>query len=219
MVKGAMKILAFFGAFNPPTKAHIELAEQAMKAADFEAVMFFPSKAEYITGSQGKDYAFEDSYRMDMLMDLSASRPWMMVSGHDMECDIQPRTYDSLCALRDQGFQPSLLIGGDVLKKLEKEWLNVDKIAKEFGFVCLQRENEDLRVLVHDDPFLSQFESSICFVQTETGYHGVSSTSVRRSFDNALISWQEVCALVPPEVSALLLKSFFDCIIGEKHEV
>ena len=45
--------LAFFGAFNPPTRAHLELAQFAMKKTGAEKVVFVPSKETYISGEQG----------------------------------------------------------------------------------------------------------------------------------------------------------------------
>ena len=48
--------LAFFGAFNPPTVAHLELARFALEALGAEQVIFVPSKSMYIRGKQGKDF-------------------------------------------------------------------------------------------------------------------------------------------------------------------
>ena len=39
------RVLAFFGAFNPPTTAHLELADFARKATGREGVIFVPSQA------------------------------------------------------------------------------------------------------------------------------------------------------------------------------
>ena len=49
------RVLAFFGAFNPPTVAHIELARFAMERTGRDGVVFVPSKSVYIRGEQGKD--------------------------------------------------------------------------------------------------------------------------------------------------------------------
>ena len=49
------RTLAFFGAFNPPTKAHIDLAEYAMRATARDDVIYVPSKMEYIRYEQKKN--------------------------------------------------------------------------------------------------------------------------------------------------------------------
>ena len=48
------KALAFFGAFNPPTIAHVSLAEFALRAAGREQVIFVPSKSVYIRDEEEK---------------------------------------------------------------------------------------------------------------------------------------------------------------------
>ena len=218
------KVLAFFGAFNPPTDAHINLAQLARKATGIHNVVFVPSKAEYITGTQHKEYAFSDDRRLEMLYSLSINNQWMYVSSHDIDCKTQPRTYDSLCYLRDneEWEEPALLIGGDVLSKLETDWINVDKIAKEFGFVCIQRNGEDCRAYVHNDPFLSQFESSFFFVDTPARYQTTSSTFVRQRYNAALEAWEDVINFVPSKVSEVLQRRFSEMIpteIGEYDEI
>jgi nicotinic acid mononucleotide adenylyltransferase len=56
-----LRALVYGGAFNPPTIAHIELADFARKAAGFDKVIFVPSKMRYITDDQKKDFAFDDA--------------------------------------------------------------------------------------------------------------------------------------------------------------
>lgn len=212
------KVLAFFGAFNPPTNAHINLAKMAMDQCGYESVIFVPSKGDYIVDEQQKEYAFTNDFRFEMLSDLALTRHWITVSRHDMDSDEQPRTYESLCALKEEGYEPALLIGTDVLERMESEWLNADKIAKEFGIVCLKRGRftEDI---IQDSDFLSAIKEHITLVQTPDEYEMISSTGARCQYDQALRYWKGLCGIVPPEVSALLLKDFADVLLsGGIHE-
>ena len=43
-----MKVLFYGGAFNPVTKAHVELANYVRKKLCFDAVLFVPTKDKYI---------------------------------------------------------------------------------------------------------------------------------------------------------------------------
>ena len=61
------KVLAFFGAFNPPTKAHVKLAKLAMEQTNCEGVLLVPSKASYIVEEQKKSFAFSDTERIEMI--------------------------------------------------------------------------------------------------------------------------------------------------------
>ena len=67
--------LAFFGAFNPPTRAHIDLAEVAREAVGAEDVIFVPSKSVYIRDEQKKSFVFSDEDRIKMLQRITADRP------------------------------------------------------------------------------------------------------------------------------------------------
>ena len=74
------KALAFFGAFNPPTTAHLELAHYALEQTGRESVVFVPSRSAYIREEQGKDYAYSDRARLAMLRAAREKRPWMAVT-------------------------------------------------------------------------------------------------------------------------------------------
>ena len=219
MVKAMQKVLAFFGAFNPPTNAHVKLAEYAMVYLAMDGVVFVPSKSDYITDTQAKDYAFEDAFRLDMLRDLSAVYPWLAVSDHDIKSETQPRTYDTLCALKEEGYDPVLLIGSDVLTKLQTDWLHVDKIAQEFGIACLNRDGADYRAFVEADAFLSPFKGCFRFVPPKEDFFAISSTDVRAKFDASLSAWKELCGAVDPVVSAHLLAPFMHIVLGESNEI
>ena len=146
------KVLAFFGAFNPPTIAHLQLAELAMRSTGRDGVIFVPSRMGYIRYEQQKDYAYTDEQRLAMLMLAARDRSWMEVCGWELEQARQPRTYETLCHLREEGYQPSLLMGSDKLPELRDGWLFVEEIVREFGIVCLAREEDDVKKMILEDP-------------------------------------------------------------------
>ena len=77
-------VLAFFGAFNPPTRAHVELADFAFRAAGREGVIFVPSRADYIRNDQGKDGVLSGETRLAMLEKIAETRPWMEVTDREL---------------------------------------------------------------------------------------------------------------------------------------
>ena len=198
------RVLAFFGAFNPPTVAHIELARFAMAATGREGVVFVPSKSAYIEGEQGKDFAFSDAQRLDMLRRIAESRPWMAVTDIELNAPSQPRSYDTLCALRDMGYQPSLLLGSDKLAELEHIWRHVEDIGKEFGFVVLSRGSDDCGKMLREDAYLRSLAKYIQLVEAPDEYRDVSSTGVRRRLAEIRRIQAEVSAMVPNEIVPLL---------------
>ena len=198
------KNLAFFGAFNPPTVAHLDLAKFALDQTSGEQVVFVPSKAVYIREEQGKDFAYTDEQRLAMLRAAAANRPWMRVSDWETRQESQPRTFVTLCALRDQGMEASLLLGSDKLKELSTGWLYVEEIAREFGIVCLTREKDDCEAIIRADPLLNRLAACIQVLETPDTFRDVSSTAVRRRVARIRALREEITAMTPEEIIPLL---------------
>ena len=175
-----MNELAFFGAFNPPTLAHLSLARFAMERTGAQRVIFVPSKAVYIREEQGKDFAYRDADRAAMLDAAARLRPWMAVCTWEIAGARQPRTYETLCHLREEGHAPALLLGSDKLKELETGWLHVEEIAMEFGIVCLERGSDSCGQIIGASPFLQRLSSRIRALPTPEITRGISSTEVRK---------------------------------------
>ena len=142
-------------------------------------MLYVPSKATYIKKDQGKSFAYKNEDRLAMLGAVAEHNPWMEVIDHEIFADAQPRTYDTLCYLRDHGYQPSLLFGSDKLIELEHGWKHVEEIVTEFGIVCMCRGMDDVRQLISDDPYLKSLSSGITMLETPVQLRRISSTTVR----------------------------------------
>ncbi len=197
-------ILAFFGAFNPPTAAHLQLARFALEATGADKVIFVPSRSAYIRGEQGKDFAYSNEQRLAMLREAAKTRPWMEVTDWETRQDRQPRTYETLCHLRETGSAPSLLMGSDKLAELEHAWLHVEEIAREFGIVCLTRGSDQCHSMIRESAFLSSLAPFIRVLETPEQTRAVSSTLVRRKIREIRALREELNDLVPPEILPLL---------------
>ena len=200
------KALAFFGAFNPPTVAHLRLAEFALRATGREQVIFVPSKSVYIRDEQGKDFAYSDEKRLNMLRRATESRPWMRVTDWEMQQPHQPRTYETLRHLRGEGIEASLLLGSDKLPELEHGWQNVEHIAREFGIVCLSRGEDRCEEMIEMDVYLHSLAPYITVLHTLDETKAVSSTAVRRRVTEIQRLKEEIKVLVPEEILPLLLQ-------------
>ncbi len=196
-----IRSLAFFGAFNPPTRAHTDLAELAMRASGREKVIFVPSKMEYIRDEQKKSFAFDDRMRLEMLAKIAENRPWMHYTDLEIRQDRQPRTWHTLCMLRDRGESPSLLIGADKLEELEMKWAYVPEIADEFGIVCMNRGDMDCEEIIGSSAFLRSLR--ICVVSVPDAYRDISSSKVRECLWQLEQLREELNGLLPPELNSL----------------
>ena len=196
--------LAFFGAFNPPTTAHLELARFALEASRAEEVIFVPSKAVYIQEKQGKDFAYTDEERLAMLRKAAEIRPWMAVTDWEIRQEQQPRTYETLCHLRDEGHPAKLLIGSDKLPELENGWLHVQEIVQEFGIICMARGEDECEEMIQRDPYLHKLAAGIYVLETPKAMRGISSTAVRGRIREIRRIEKELDELVPPEIRLML---------------
>lgn len=174
--------LVFAGAFNPPTVAHTRLAQIALEQTGSEYVTFVPSKQIYIRDKQKKSYAISDGDRLSFLYRLAENRPWMRVTDYEIRQTEQPRTYLTMKALQKMGLGGSLLIGTDKLSELDYAWRYVTEIAKEFGIVCMEREQDDAATIIKSSQLLSSLSSHIRIIKTPTTYRFASSTKVRTCF-------------------------------------
>ncbi len=173
-----MKALLFGGAFNPVTRAHVELAQLALEKTGRECVIFLPSQSHYIEKDEQKNYALSEKQRLYLLKKCHESRPWMKVSHYDLDQEGQPRTYQSLQAMKKEGYDCALLMGDDQFLKMESTWLYGENIAKEFGIVCLEREKKVLEE-VKKHPFLMKLMPYVQVIVSPGWSRTVSSSQVR----------------------------------------
>ena len=181
-------VLAFFGAFNPPTRAHLELADFAWRATGKEGVVFVPSRTDYIRDNQGKDAAYSNEERMEMLHKLAENRPWMRVCDWELRQAEQPRTYQTLCHLREEGYMPSLLMGSDKLREL----------------VCLARGTDSCPEIIRNDPFLRAISDRIILPDIPDDWRGISSTAVRETLRQPENTEELFTGLVPDEIRTMV---------------
>ena len=194
-------ILAFCGAFNPPTRAHLGLADFAWRQAGREGVMFVPSRSDYIRNDQQKDGVFSGGKRLALLRKLAETRPWMLVTDQELCQPSQPRTYVTLCMLRDKGYTPTLLLGSDKLPELSS-WKYMPDLILEFGIICLARGTDPCSRIIEEDPFLRDLKDRITVLETPDDWKDISSSAVREALREG--RKEDLERMVPPEIINML---------------
>lgn len=202
MKKIKKKALVFGGAFNPPTRAHIELGKQAMQKCNAERVIYVPTKETYIENSQKKDFAFSNEERLRMLRMIAIDTPWMEVSDFEILSPEQPRTYLTLQHL-SENYECRLLIGSDKLKELETGWLYVRQIAEQFGIAVISRGSDNAAEIIADDPYLNEFTEYFTVIDGMEDYQDMSSSEVRKELISIQEKMQRLNDMVPPELDGL----------------
>lgn len=198
-----MKILVFGGAFNPPTIAHIEVANYVRRYLDYDKVIFIPSKDKFQVEGENKEVVFSQEERYRMLRHISIGRPWMEVSDIEITASEQPRTYHTLCQLKNHENELKLLIGSDWLPNLKTTWKYVDEICQEFGIVVMTRNHDDVEALLNNDVYLKERKQYFTIVQTPDLYQDVSSTKVRELLANIRRDITTLKGMIPEELEGL----------------
>ncbi len=205
-----MKVLFYGGAFNPVSKAHIELANYVRESLHFDKVIFMPTKDRYIKHDEGKDFVIKESTRFKLLEKVAKKNDWMIVSDYELNCDKQPRTYETLSFLKNKGYDLKLLIGSDWLLKLNSGWKYVDEIMHEFGVILMTRNHDDIEQIIEQDEYLRQFKEYITCVNTPDIYQNISSTKIRQALFSSNLNELEL--MLPKEIK---LDTFLDIVKGE----
>ncbi len=208
-----MKVLFYGGAFNPVSKAHIELANYVRTSLQFDKVIFMPTKDQYIKHDEGKDFVIKDEKRKKLLDVVAKENDWMIVSDYELNLESQPRTYETLCFLRNEGYDLKLLIGSDWLLKLNFGWKYVDEIMHEFGVVLMTRNHDDIEQIIENDAYLKQYKDYITCITTPSSYQNISSTKIRHALFSENI--QELEQMLPKEIK---LDTFLDIVKGELND-
>ena len=170
--------LFFFGSFNPISIAHLNLAKYALKKTKSSKVIFIPCSNKYLVDN--KNEIFSPSVRLELLNLVKKNNPWMEISDIEINDIEKVRTYDSLLKLKELGYSGKLLLGADNLRQLETIWKYVDNICKEFGIVCLERNNSKIKKYIKNDKYLSNISKYIKVIKGPKSLQDISSTEIRK---------------------------------------
>lgn len=203
----AQKILVFCGAFNPPTVAHLHAAQLAMKSTNADALVWVPSKTDYVTHVQGKSILLGDKAKSDALaaMLYTETGAWrsgcenQYISQYELKAIVQPKTIETLRHFQEEypNCQFRLLVGSDKLPELETGWVNSEELLDSFGIVVLQRNSDNVQGIIENTPFLFKHKKAIEIVSPGILEQSLSATMVRDNIQKIRAMIAETQKMVP----------------------
>lgn len=149
-----------------------------MKKTKAKRVIFVPCSNSYL--SDNKEEVFLPKERLELLKLVSVNNPWLIISDIEINNKEKVRTYDSLVKLKEQGYDGKLLLGADNIRLLETKWKYVDNICKEFGIVCLERNNSHIKRYIKKDKYLNNLSKYIKIINGPKNMQDISSTKIRQ---------------------------------------
>ena len=170
-------IIVYGGAFNPPTKAHMEVYHFLKKNLSFEKFIYLPVSKAY-----QKNNLEENAHRFKMLTLMTDRYSDIIVSPLELEDTTYRGTYASLKRIKalyqkDVAF----VMGADHIANLSN-WIKVDALLKEFKIIILNRDSENLNSIFERHPWFRPYQSSIIMFNQ---FHREESSSKFRETQEA----------------------------------
>ena len=138
------RVALFGGSFNPPHVAHQLVALYVLETQPIDEVWFVPT----YTHPLGKQLASYEARVAMTKLAIAALGPRAKVSRAEEELAKRPdfvasRTLDLVDYIIEQGHEPRLLVGTDILNEKHK-WYRWDDVVARAPLIVVGREGHDL---------------------------------------------------------------------------
>lgn len=135
-----MRIGYFGGSFNPPTTAHIQVAEKVIESCDIDEVWLAPCyKSLY-----GKSLA-ENHHREEMVLRACESSLYpdqIRLCSWELTNRIEGKTFDIMELMTGiySQHELSFIIGGDNVDKVPQMWYRGEDLIQKYNFITIPRK-------------------------------------------------------------------------------
>lgn len=195
------KIIAVFGgSFNPPTKAHIDLAKQILDKMDsVEKVIFVPVSTKY-----NKNGLAPDEVRFNMLQKICNNYENIEVSSIELDSPRQLYTIETLKIIQNQypNNEICFVIGTDNLKELDT-WYKAEELISTFKIMLLKRDNDDVQEIIKQNPLLCRYKKTFLILDQITPID-LSSSYIRKKIE----ANEDISGLVQAEIKEEVIKIY-----------
>ena len=167
------RIVIFGGAFNPPTRAHLDIATEALYYLDAEKVLFVPVSDLY-----KKDDVEISYHRVNMLNLAIGNFRRLEIDFTEVDSVKLTYTYETIEKIKSQ-YQDKelfLLIGADNLEDF-KNWKNQRSIMENCSLLVVNRNNSSIDEIIESNEILTEFKDKV--IEAPIEEIGISSTEVR----------------------------------------
>ena len=173
--------IVYGGAFNPPTRAHLEVYHFLKKNLPLKRFTYLPVSNAYTKSELVSNY-----HRLNMLKLMTKDYPDIAISDLEIQDHDFLGTYQSLIRLSDDDYQETaFVIGADNLADL-KNWKMAESLMSEFRIIILNRENIAIDSLIENDAVLQKHRHN--FILFSRFLSPVSSTEFRKTLDPSMVT-------------------------------
>ncbi len=175
-----MARIGFYGGcFNPPTKAHIELAKKAQKECNLDKVIFVPVGDLYQKVSMAK--AID---RYNMLQIVCSEENKLQVSDIEIKSNKNYKAIDIFKILNDEHKEDEnfFIMGTDNLKNI-KSWKQSEELIHNFNYIILDRGLTEANSVIENDELLKNNRKRFTVIRNDK-FNNCSSTDIRTKIKN-----------------------------------
>ena len=167
------RIVIFGGTFNPPTRAHLDIATEALYYLDAEKVLFVPVSDLY-----KKDDVEISYHRVNMLNLAIGNFRRLEIDFTEVDSVKLTYTYETVEKIKSQYKDKELflLIGADNLEDF-KNWKNQRSIMENCSLLVVNRNNSSIDETIEYNEILTEFKDKI--IEAPIEEIEISSTEVR----------------------------------------
>ena len=167
------RIVIFGGTFNPPTRAHLDIATEALYYLDAEKVLFVPVSDLY-----KKDDVEISYHRVNMLNLAIGNFRRLEIDFTEVDAVALTYTYETVEKIKSryQDKELFLLIGADNLEDF-KNWKNQRTIMENCSLLVVNRNNSSIDEIIESNEILTEFKDKV--IEAPIEEIEISSTEVR----------------------------------------
>lgn len=172
-----MKKIGFYGGcFNPPTKAHIEMAKKAIKECDLDEVVFVP-----VGDSYKKQELAQGIDRYNMLKIACEGNEKLKVSDIEIRSSHKYNAIDIFKIISNKYKDDNrfFLMGVDNLSKMS-EWKESKKLIENYNYIIFERNNVNVDSIIKSNEMLENNKENFEIIKNND-YKEISSTNIRES--------------------------------------
>ena len=178
------RIVVMGGSFNPPTRAHLQLMEGAMKAVDACRGIFVPQAHEYVARKMKRKRCPQDtlseSIRLEMLESFCKTDNRISVSRIQMSRSGRGYDYEMLEDIQTgfPGAEVYFVTGSDKLYILPR-WHRINDLLEKFRILVARRGGDDLDKIKEACPYLAERWDRFTVFDVPDEISAISSSAFR----------------------------------------
>lgn len=184
------KIVLFTGSFNPITKAHRKLLEDAVESVNADKGLFICTNGDYLIQKivvkkrNKKMFLLSEGKRKEMIESLSLEYPKLGFESFELG-GINPATERTLKSVmkKYKNTEFYYLVGADKIHSIPK-WKNVENILDNMSLIVYEREDININEIINKNEILTKYKNKISILASNPTTNGVSSSKVRKLFES-----------------------------------